>query len=162
ERLRELNLVLPLLNATVISRGESHQADEQIRVLTREREKQLELVSIKEGELRQAKERRQILHNKIAHDEARNRELSAKLQTATLLVNKLGECERQENDLSRLRAEIAKLPADPLTLVQIEREKCERLEGLSREVPIVVRFQSRRNDLLRATEKMRYCEEEMT
>jgi exonuclease SbcC len=150
ERLRELREVLPRLNDIVVQRGQANQAEEHIRFQEREREKHVAALSQKDNALRQARDKRTTLLGQIARDEAKHRDMAAHLRKSSEQLVTLREVERLESDVARLRDELSRLPADPLALVSLARESCERLDAIDRQMPILSRFATRRNDLGKA------------
>ena len=160
ERLRELREVLPKMHEITVLRGQSHQADEQLRGYTSLREQQSGQLAQKDSALKQARDKRLTLHNQIARDEALHREVAAGLRQTNGQLIKLQECERQEQDLGQLRDDLRRLPADPAAQAAQAREAFERLEGLARLVPVLSRFQTKRDELGRQTEQGRNIEEQ--
>jgi len=162
DRLRELREVVPRLTEIVSLKSQARSAEEQIRFLQRERDKQREELSKKENLLKQTADQRQLLHNAIARDEAQHRVLAARLRTITGQLEKLREAERQESELARLRDELQSLPSDPSAQVQSAREQVERLEGLARLVPLLGKFLARRDELGRTLASDRELEQTLT
>jgi exonuclease SbcC len=159
ERLRELREVLPHLKEIAGFRGQAKEAEEQLRFQEREREKQAAALAQKDSTLKQARDRRITLHGQIARDESSHRDVSTRLRKLSAQLTMLQECERQENDLLRLREEIGRMPADPAALVAMAREAYERLDAVDRQVPVLTRFAGRRNELARAIKQEKACEE---
>jgi DNA repair exonuclease SbcCD ATPase subunit len=161
DRLRELREVMPKLNEIVVRRGESHQAKEALEAQRRDREKQGEAMSLKEGDLRKSAEKRLNLHSQIARDEGSFRDVSARLRATSTRLEKLTECERQEADLERLRESLRAYKTDPTSLVETRRQSLDRLEATNRVLPVLSRFRQKRDDLGQAFEKERACETQM-
>jgi exonuclease SbcC len=149
-RLRELREALPHLNEIVVCRGQAHEADTKTKALTAEREKLLAQLAQRDNALKQARDKRSSLQHLIVQDEAKHRDLAGRLRASAARLDKLNECERREADLGRLREDLARLPADPAADLARARAACNALEALSRTVPVLARFQARRDELRQA------------
>jgi exonuclease SbcC len=159
-RLRELREVLPRLQEITVLRSQSNQAAENLEKLARQREQHRESLTEKESALQQARDRRVTLDNQMARDETKLREVGDRLKKAHGDLVKLQECERQESDLEQMREELRRLPADPTGQLVQAREALDRLEALSRLVPVLVRFQSKREELGRAVSEAQSIEQQ--
>ncbi len=159
ERLRELREVLPHLKEIAGFRGQMNQADENLRFQEREREKQAAALTAKDATLKQARDRRSTLHGQIARDEEKYRGVSAQLRKLSEQLATLRECERLENDLTRLKDEIKQLPADPAGEVAAAREAYDKLDAIDRQVPALARFVARRDELGKAVAQEKSCEQ---
>ncbi len=160
DRLRELRDVMPRLNDIYIRKTEIHSADKSLESQRRDREKQTELLTQKEADLRKSVAQRLDLHSLIARDENSFRDISARLRATSTQLDKLTECERQEADLERLRGSLSAYKTDPNALVESRRQILDRLEGVHRVMPILTRFRQQRTDLGQAFEKERTCDTE--
>jgi exonuclease SbcC len=150
ERLRELRAVLPRLKEIALHRGQLFESETRSQELLRQREKLAEQLAQRDHALKQARDKRTSLHAAIVRDEAQHRDVAARLRKTTAQLEKLKEYERQEGALGQLRAELKRLPADPSGPVEAARRACEELEALGRTVPLLARFQSRREELRQA------------
>jgi exonuclease SbcC len=155
QRLRELRTVLPHMHEIAVLRGQFHQAEETAKKLTGQRGQMSLQLAERDNALKQAREKRTSLQHLVGQDEAKHRDVAKKLQQSGARLAKLEECERQESDLERLRAELGALPGDASGEATRAREAMEALSGLARTVPILARFQARREELRQALERER-------
>jgi DNA repair exonuclease SbcCD ATPase subunit len=161
ERLRELRDVVPKMQEISLLRSQGHQADEHVRGHLAQKEKQTEELAQKVAALKQAFEKRQTLENQITRDETKHREVAKQLQEVHRDLTRLEGVERTEADLAQLRRDVQALPADPVTQLELAQEALERVEGVARLVPVLTRFQTRRDELGRETGKARAAEEQL-
>ncbi len=153
ERLRELRDVLPRLQVIAEQRNEVHKAEEKSKDLTKQRQKYVEELTRRDHALRQARDKRLSTQNLIDSDTARQREIAGQLRQRSIILEKLKESERHENDLQRLREEKKRLPDDPAGAVTRARETFEKLTALTQIVPLLNRLASRRDELRQAKER---------
>jgi exonuclease SbcC len=147
DRLRELRDVLPHVQIIVEQRGTIHTAEGRVKELNQLRQKKKDELEERDNALKQARDKRTTFQNLIVKDEARHRDVSACLRQSTARMEKLKEYESHEADLQRVAQELARLPADPAAAVTKARAAFEAVEAVDRAVPLLARFQSRRDDL---------------
>jgi DNA repair exonuclease SbcCD ATPase subunit len=149
-RLAELRRVLPLVQAVVEQRGHIQESERNSAQLQRQKQKLEEQALHQDGALQQARQKRSTLESRITEEEGRQRQVAADFRKAAALLEKLKELERQENDLARLHEELARLPAEPQDAVRGRRAEVERLEAVSRAVPLLERLARQRDELRQA------------
>ncbi len=149
-RLRELRDVLPRMRDLHAQRTRAHQARQEVERLTRSRQELQADVDKREHALKQARDKRSSLQTLIADDEKRQRTVAGLLRDLAARMEKLRECERHETDLSRLRAEIGRMPADPAADLRAARERHDALAALAPVAALLARFRGRREDLREA------------
>jgi exonuclease SbcC len=149
-RLHELRDMLPRMKDIHIQRGQDSRARREIERLTRLREDLQVDLAKRENALKQARDKRMSLQTLIAGDETRQRAVVGRLRELAARMEKLKECERQESDLARLRAELGQMPADPASIVRKARERHESLTSLAPIVALLARFRGRRDELREA------------
>jgi exonuclease SbcC len=150
ERLRELREVYPRIEEIVKQRGPMHEAELKTKELTRQKSSLTEQLAQRDSALKQAHEKRSLRKKQIEADESRQGELTGRLRQAAVQLEKLKLYEQQEGDLGRLRAELDRLPADAAGDVARAREEYDGLVTLSQVVPLLARFQARRDELRQA------------
>jgi exonuclease SbcC len=150
ERLRDLREVTPRLHNIALLRTQLFDADGKARKLQEQKAKLVEQLAQRENALGQARDKRATLQNLIASDEAKQRDIAARLVQSTAAMEKLREYDRQESDLDRLRQDLARLPADPATACAEARDLSERLAAVAQVLPQLTRFHARRDDLRQA------------
>jgi exonuclease SbcC len=158
-RLHELRDVLPRMKDVHSQRARAHQAKQEIERLTKLRQERQADLAKREHALKQARDKRSSLQTLIAADETRQRTVVANLRELAVRMEKLKECERQEADLSRVRAELGRLPADPASAVRTARERHERLAALAPLATLLGRFRGHRDELREASERERTARE---
>lgn len=147
ERLRELREVLPRLQDIVALRSQVHEAEGKSKELVRARQKAADLQAARDAALKQARDTRLTLANLTADQEIQQKEVTGKLREATVRLERLKEYERQAADLTRTQDELKRLPDDPIASVSRAREVCDVLAALAQTVPLLARFQARRDEL---------------
>lgn len=158
-RLHELRDILPRMKDVHAQRARAHQAKQEIERLTKLRQERQADLAKREHALKQARDKRLSLQTLIAADETRQRTVVTSLRELAVKMEKLKECERQEADLSRVRAELARLPADPASAVRTARERHERLAALAPLATLLARFRGHRDELREATGRERTARE---
>jgi exonuclease SbcC len=152
-RLRELREVLPRLNEITLLRGKAHQAQQTRGELSKQKSKLLEQLAQRENEQNRVRSERTTLQSVISADEARQREVVSKLRACTEQMTRLQECEQQEALLARLRDELSQSPADPVAAVHKARAIVEEVQAVARVVPVLLRFQQKRAELIEAIQR---------
>jgi exonuclease SbcC len=146
-RLAELRAVLPRMRDIHIQRGRAHQARFDMERLTKQRQELQGDLAKREHALKQARDKRTSLQGLIAADEQRQRTVVTRLRELTVAVERLKECERQEADLASVRAELARMPADPAAATRQARDRHDALAALAPVAALLARFRGRRDEL---------------
>jgi DNA repair exonuclease SbcCD ATPase subunit len=160
-RLRELREALPLMQTILDQRSAAHQATQKLEELTKTRQKQKEYLALKDDALKQAREKRSATQSRIAAEDARLLDVSARYRQSTERMAKLREYEVQESELNRVRDELKRLPADPAKNIRQARESFDGLTLLSQVAPVLARFAARRDELRRALEQERTAQQNL-
>ncbi len=147
KRLGELRDALPRVQTIVEQRQQARNAEEKSKQLGGLKQKLTTQLDQQDHALEQTRQKRASLQTTVTADEQRLRDVAGQLRQATELVTRVQEHDRQESDLQRLQAELARLPADPAGAVAKSRELCERLTTLTAAVPILERIEGRREEL---------------
>jgi exonuclease SbcC len=150
QRLRELREVSPRLSEIALLRGQAHRADVEARELGKKRQQAADVLAERDSALKQSRDKRLSLQKLIAADEDRQKEVAGELRKVTAQLEKLKEYERQASDLSRVQEDLKLLPGEPMQAVARARETCETLAALAQTVPVLARFQTRREELRQA------------
>jgi exonuclease SbcC len=147
DRLRSLREVLPRLQEVLLLRNQVRSAEDETKRLLKEKGKLTEQLNQRDHALAGAREQRTLIRKGIAADEEQQKDVTTRLRQSTVLLERLKEYERHEADLARVRAELARLPADPAQAITQARAEVEDLTELARAVPLLARFKGRRDEL---------------
>src|SRR5262249_49765513 len=100
-----------------------------------------------DSELKQTRDKKQTAQGVLASEEMKQQDVVARLRQSTAQLEKLKEYERHDTELGRLRLELGRLPQDPASAVHLAREALDTLVLLAQTVPLLTRFQTRREEL---------------
>jgi DNA repair exonuclease SbcCD ATPase subunit len=150
-RLNDLRDNLPRMKDINVQRGQAHHARQEIERVTKLRQELQNDLTKREHALKQARGKRVSLQTLITGDETRQRSVVARLRELSGRMETLKECERQESDLASIRAEIGRLPTDPVAGARKARERHDALAALAPLATLLDRFRSRREELRDAT-----------
>src|SRR5262245_29211553 len=146
-RLHELRVALPHLEAVIKFRADLAGSENKTQALTLSRNEYQEKLAAADHALDQAKKKRAALNKSIARNEQGQRDLSGRLQQLNTLLTKVEMFESHDADVRRLDAELAGLPADLDAQVARAQERHDELELLARAVPGLSRLLHARGDL---------------
>lgn len=149
-RLRELRDVLPRVQNAIEQRNATHTAEEKIKQLTVLRKKldgQLEQL---DHALEQGRQKRAALQAMIVADEKNQREVADQFLLVAEQLTRVQEYDRQEADLSRILADLARFPANPAAAVKEARDLCDHLAALVPAVHVLGRVRVGRDELRRS------------
>jgi exonuclease SbcC len=150
-RLAELREVLPRLQTVHQQKSDIHLSELKTRSLNGQKTQLEARIGQQTSTLEQARQQRSALQAQITADEQQQPELAMKFRKASELLDKLKEYERQENELSRWRTELTRLPEDPVAAICQARGAYDRLSAQALAVPLLIRFQTRRKELKQAS-----------
>jgi DNA repair exonuclease SbcCD ATPase subunit len=151
-RLRELCGVLPHLEAVVKQRTRLEDAVQAAERLAGQRQQLIGLVDNLDRTLDQTRQKRDTRRQAIAADEQREQAVGLRLRELAGVLVRVAPCERQRQELARLEARLAELPADlPTTLQQVQEEN-DRLSALAQALPLLRRMHGERAELQKARE----------
>ncbi len=160
-RLEELRAVLPHVHNIVSQAGLIKNAETQVKTQTTHRDNLTRQVKTLESQLKQDRDKRITAQHVVETEEKRQQDVLARFRESTARMEKLKEFERQQSELNRLQAELARLPADALAETQAVRAQVNELTQVAQTVPLLVRFQSRREELRQALGRCRLGKERL-
>jgi DNA repair exonuclease SbcCD ATPase subunit len=146
-RLQELRDVLPHIQVVLEQRSQIEQSEAKSAALTKDRQQQDDERVAVEDALEQSRRKRTALHKATQADEQRRQQVQARFREVAVLLEKVKEYERQKNDLARLQAELARLPADSAEAVRQAREACDGLAAVAQAVTLLTRLHGQREEL---------------
>jgi exonuclease SbcC len=149
-RLEELRKVLPLLQTVLEQHRQLQEQKRRADEVAKHKQKFEEQLAQQDHALEQARQKRDVLQRRIADEERRHREAAAELRRLVGLLGSLKQYEEEENELARLEKELKQLPADPEADLCKARDEWERLEVISRAVPLLDRLHRQREEIGRA------------
>jgi DNA repair protein SbcC/Rad50 len=160
-RLEELREVLPRMQTIVTQAGVIHGAETQIKTLGVQRDTFIKQHKTLESQLKQTRDKRIQAQHVIETEEKRQQDVVARYRESTARMEKLKEFERHQGELQRLLAEVGRLPVDPLGKVLAARAELDELTAVGQTVPLLQRFQARRDELRQALERCKVSKERL-
>jgi exonuclease SbcC len=159
ERLTDLRLALPHLESVVRGRNRLHEAMQLSEQLTAQRRELTVRLDQLDQALEQTRQQRDARRQAIIEDEDRQEALGIRLRELSGLLARVALCKQQRDELTRLEAQQAQLPAHlPETLQKLAQEHT-RLESLHQALPQLRRLHTERNELHQARERSRSATE---
>ncbi len=153
DRLAELRLVLPKMQVVLEQRGYVQESERKTAELTKRKEKLDGDLVTHDQALEQARQKRTLYQKQIADEEQQLRQVTADLRKVAALIVKLKESEQQENDLKRVREELAQVGADPEAAVRQAREQHDQLATQASALPLLGRLHTLRDELRQGRER---------
>lgn len=150
QRWHELRAVLPHIKAVVTPRGQLRASEDKSRELTHHVDKMAKQVRELEQALDRTRRKRDDLHQRIANEETRHRELAVQLRRISVEMEKLKEFELQQRELNRVHHALSRLPGNPEEAVRQARLACDELTVLAQAVFLLERLHRQREELRHA------------